>query len=167
MITHAAGRLLPELGQRLPAPQEAQEEHLRGAVAAYFEQGPSGGAQAAPDQESAAAAKPQALDLEGLPLAAASRFLATDVRMLLRETAARQVAPPDWLQGSMYRVLRGPRFLATDVRMLLRETAARQVATPDWLKGRCRLLGGFPLLWVFPADGSPLLATCWAQSNLT
>ena len=54
---------------------------MRGAVAAYFEQEPG----SASDTEARAAA------VEGLPLAAASRFLATDVRMLLRETAAKQV----------------------------------------------------------------------------
>lgn len=63
---------------------------MREAVAAYFEQAPSA-AQAAPDREGTAA-EPQTLDLAGLPLAGASRFLAMDVRMLLRETAARQVS---------------------------------------------------------------------------
>ena len=37
--------------------------------------------------------------LQGLPLAAASGFLAKDARMLLRKTAANQVCMHEWLWG--------------------------------------------------------------------
>ena len=70
--------------------QAAQEAHVRGAVATYFEREDS-----APDQAASKSAEQQpGSALQGLPLAAKTGFLAKDARMLLRETSAKTVSCP-------------------------------------------------------------------------